>query len=114
MAFCVNGTEGVKVAVETVALPLVVRFTVMMPATWTLPLLTVKVLPVMVAGSIGSLNVAVMAVLRETPAAPLAGLTDVTEGAVASVVVPVVKVQLKGAARGVPVVSFAPVVMVAV
>jgi len=69
----------------------------------------VKVVPVMVAGFIGALNVAEMSVLTATVVARFAGTVDTTEGGGA-----VVNVHTKLAASGAPVGSFAPVVMVAV
>ena len=68
-----------------------------------------KVVPVMVAGFIGTLKVAEMVVLTATAVARFAGTVDTIVGGGA-----VVKVHTKLAARGAPVGSFAPVVMVAV
>jgi len=62
-----------------------------------------------VAGFIGSLNVAEIAALTATAVAPLAGIVEVTVGGTA-----VVKVHTKLAASAAPVGSFAPVVIVAV
>jgi hypothetical protein len=61
-----------------------------------------------VAGFIGSLNVAETAVFTKTPVAEIAGIVEITVGA------PVVKVHTKFACRGLPAGSVAPVVMVAV
>ena len=62
----------------------------------------------------GSLNVAVSAEDVETFVALLVGLVALTVGGVVSGAVPVVKVQLKGAARALPARSLMPVVSVAV
>jgi len=70
---------------------------------------TVKVDWVMVAGFIARLKVAETRVLTGTAVAPFSGTVERTVGAAE-----VVKVQTKLAARGAPVGSFAPVVIVAV
>jgi hypothetical protein len=62
-----------------------------------------------VAGFIGSLNVAEIAALTATAVALLAGIVEVRVGGTA-----VVKVHTKLAASAAPVGSFAPVVIVAV
>jgi len=69
----------------------------------------VKVVPVMVAGFMASLNVAEMGVLTATRVARFAGTVETTEGGGA-----VVNVHTKLAARAAPAESCAPVVMVAV
>jgi hypothetical protein len=69
----------------------------------------VNVAALIVAGFMGSLNVAEIVVVRAAPVAPLAGTVEMTVGGGA-----VVKVHTKLAARGTPVGSFAPVVIVAV
>jgi hypothetical protein len=63
----------------------------------------------MVVASIGTLNVAVTVELSATAVAPFSGTVETTVGAAA-----VVKVHTKFAAKGAPVGSFAPVVIVAV
>jgi hypothetical protein len=69
----------------------------------------------MVAGFIALLKVTVMAVpVRGRFVAPFAGTVATTVGGEVSLLVPVVKFQVKGAARGFPARSRAPVVMVAV
>ena len=70
---------------------------------------TVKVVPLMVAAFMASLNVAEIAVLTAAAVAPFTGMVEITVGDA-----PVVKVQTKLAASGAPVGSFAPVVIVAV
>ena len=70
---------------------------------------TVKVVPLIVAAFMASLNVAETRVLTGTDAAPFAGMVEMTVGGAA-----VVKVHTKFAASAAPVGSFAPVVMVAV
>jgi len=70
---------------------------------------TVKVVPVMVAAFIGTLNVAETRVLTGTAMAPFTGTVDITAGGGA-----VVNVHTTLAASGAPVGSFAPVVIVAV
>src|SRR6202140_4675934 len=82
----------------------------MVPATGVAPgPVTVKVVPLMVAAFMISLNVAEMVVLTATPVAPFAGTVETTVGGAA-----VVNVQTKLAASGTPAGSFAPVVIVAV
>jgi len=83
---------------------------VTVPATGVAPgPVTVKVVPVMVAGFMASLKVAETSVLTATEVARFAGTVDTTAGGGA-----VVKVQAKFAARAAPAGSFAPVVIVAV
>jgi len=80
------------------------------PATGVAPgPVTVKVVPLMVAAFMTSLNVVEIAVLTATAAAPFAGTVEMTLGGGA-----VVKVHTKLAASAAPAGSFAPVVMVAV
>jgi hypothetical protein len=69
----------------------------------------VNVVALIVAASIGTLNVAVTVVLLATPTAPFNGVVETTVGGGA-----VVKVHTKLAARGAPAGSLAPVVIVAV
>lgn len=68
-----------------------------------------NVVPLIVAASIGTLNVAVTVVLLATPTAPFNGVVEITAGGGA-----VVKVHTKLAASGAPAGSLAPVVIVAV
>src|SRR6202790_4465973 len=77
---------------------------------------TVKVVLLMVAGSIASLNVAVITVFGHTPAAPTAGATETTVGGGGGghEVGAVVKVHTKLLASALPNSSFAPVVIVTV
>ena len=86
-----------------------------MPRTGTAaaPEVSVNVVAVRVAGSIGSLNVALACPFMETPLAPLTGLTERTVGVVA-IDPRVVKVQERLAASATPVELRAPVVIVAV
>src|SRR5579863_9365314 len=70
---------------------------------------TVKVVPLIVAAFMASLNVAEIVVLTATPVAPVTGTVETTVGAAA-----VVNVHTKLAASEAPAGSFAPVVMVAV
>ena len=80
------------------------------PATAVAPgPVTLKVVPVMVTGFMGTVKVAEMGVLTATAIAPFAGMVEATVGGGA-----VVKVQTKFAASGAPVGSFAPVVIVVV
>jgi len=74
----------------------------------------VKVVPVIVAGSIASLKVAVVFPLMATPLAVSAGFVELTVGAVASAVVPVVKVHTLLATKALPARSVTAVVIVAV
>jgi hypothetical protein len=69
----------------------------------------VNVVPLIVAGFIGSLNVAETAILSAAAVAPLTGIVETTVGGAA-----VVKVHTKFAASAAPVGSFAPVVIVAI
>src|ERR1041385_8667706 len=75
---------------------------------------TLKLAVLIVAGSIASLKVALMAWLIATPVAALAGTVELTVGGVVSRAAPVVKLQLKPAASGLPARSLAPVLIVAV
>ena len=82
----------------------------MVPATGVAPgPVTVKVPALMVDAFIGALNVAETRVLTGTAAAPFTGTVETTVGGAA-----VVKVHTKLAASAAPVLSFAPVVIVAV
>jgi hypothetical protein len=93
---------GVKVAVGPAK--------VTPPATGVAPgPVTVKVVPLMVAAFMASLNVAETRVLTGTAVAPLAGTVDTTVGGAA-----VANVHTKLAASGTPAGSLAPVVIVAV
>ena len=80
--------------------------------------LTVKLPALIVAGAISSLNAAVIAVFVATsavgPGIVVTGTVDVTMGRVVSGAIPVVKVHTKLLANAMPVVSVAPVVIVAV
>src|ERR1700682_3488547 len=82
----------------------------MVPATGVAPgPVTVKVPALMVDAFIGALNVAETRVLTGTAAAPFTGTVETTVGGAA-----VAKVHTKLAASAAPVLSFAPVVIVAV
>ena len=69
---------------------------------------------VIFAGSIASLKVAETFLLMATPLSPFTGFVADTVGAVVSLAVPVVKLQLKLLASSTPVRFLAPVVIVAV
>jgi hypothetical protein len=69
----------------------------------------VKVVPLIVAAFMASLNVAEIVVFTATPVAPFTGTVETTVGAAA-----VVNVHTKLAASEAPVGSFAPVVIMAV
>jgi hypothetical protein len=73
----------------------------------------VKVVVLIVAGFIASLKVAVTAVLGHTPAVRFGGVTEITVGGTHGLA-PVVKLQTKLSTSGLPNVSWAPVVIVAV
>ena len=73
-----------------------------------------KLVVEIVAGFIGSLKVAVIAVLLATAVAASAGTVNVTVGRVVSGSAAVVKVHTKFVARPLPARSLAPVVTVAV
>src|SRR6266513_6029581 len=75
---------------------------------------TLKLAVLIVNGSIGSLNVALMVWLIATAVAPLTGTVKLTVGGVVSGIAPVVKPQPKSAASALPARSLAPVVIVAV
>jgi hypothetical protein len=94
--------DGVNVAV------LPAKVTV--PATGVAPgPVTVKLVPLMVAAFMASLNVTEIVVFTATAGAPFAGTVEITVGAAA-----VVYVHAKLAASEAPAGSFAPVVIVAV
>jgi hypothetical protein len=77
------------------------------------PDVTVNVVVVMEAGFIASLKVAVTTVLGQMPVARLGGVTESTTGGAQGVLL-VVKLHTKLLANGLPKVSVAPVVIVAV
>jgi hypothetical protein len=75
----------------------------------------VKVVVLIVEGSIASLKVATTTVLGHMPLAPLGGVTEITVGGPDEhVVLPVVKLHTKLLANAMPFASVAPVVIVAV
>src|SRR5438046_767619 len=75
---------------------------------------TLKLAVLIVNGSIGSLNVALMVWLIATAVAPLTGTVKLTVGGRVSGTAPVVQPQLKSAASVLPGRRVAPVVIVAV
>ena len=105
----VKGVPGGNAKV-TVA-PLVV----ILPVTGLFALsLSVTVSAVTVAGSTGSLKVAVRAEDIDTFAAPLVGLVALTVGGIRSGAALVVKVQIRGLAMALPAKSLMPLVSLAV
>jgi hypothetical protein len=84
------------------------------PETGVAPCVKVKLVAVIVAGSIASPKVAVMFLLMTTPVAVSAGSVEVTVGAVASAVAPVVKDHVLLAAIALAAMSLNPVVATAV
>ena len=87
----------------------------MVPVTAVVPgPVKVKVVPLIVAGSIAVLNVAEIFWLVGTFVAPLTGIVEMIVGALVFAVVPVVKVHTKFAASVLPPALIAPVVTVAV
>lgn len=84
------------------------------PEIFALPLLTINVSVLIVEGSIGSLKDTVIGAEAPPRLVPLAGVVDTTVGGVVSGAVPVVKLHGAFAAKGLPAISFTPVVMVAV
>jgi hypothetical protein len=82
-----------------------------MPDTGVAPCLSVNVDVVIVEGSIASLNVAEISLLRGTAKT---GLVETTRGGVVSGIGPVVKRHTKLTAKAWPDASLAPVVIVAV
>jgi len=98
--------DGPKVAVS----PLYVT----VPDTLFPPELTVNVESVIVEESIASEKVAVIAVFTATLVAVLAGVVELTVGAVVSSSDPVVKDQIYSDSRAFPAKSLAPVLMLAV
>ena len=88
----------------------------MLPATAALEEVTLRlnVVPVIVVGSIASLNVTVTVEFTGTPEVPFAGDTAVTVGATASALAVVVKLDAVVAARALPAASLTPVVTVSV
>src|SRR5580765_5404997 len=85
----------------------------MLPGTSVVPCLRVKVVVLMVEGSIASLKVPAIWLPMATPVARLAGTAALTVGAVVSDMTPVVKLQTKSAVIGLPARSLAPAVRVA-
>src|ERR1022692_2451610 len=77
------------------------------------PCCRVKVEPLIVVGSIGSLKVTVRLLPVATPPVPFAGLVETATGRVVPTVAPVVKSHTKLLATALPERSLAPVVMVA-
>ena len=75
---------------------------------------SVRLLPVMLSGSIASLKLRVTAVLVAIPVAPARGSTAVTVGRVVSGAALVVKLQAKGAASALPAASSTALLIVAV
>jgi hypothetical protein len=96
---------GSKVATEPVE--------VTDPETGVAPCFKVKLVAVIVAGSIASLKVAVRFLLTTTPVAVSTGSVELTVGAVVSVAAPVVKLHVLLAANALPAKSLNPVVIVA-
>ena len=88
----------------------------MLPATAALEevTFTVNVVPLIVVGSIASLNVTATAEFTATPDAPFVGETAVTVGATASALAVVVNADVACAASALPAASFTPVVTVSV
>lgn len=100
---------GVKVATFPVPAYATVPGTAVVPGP-----VRVKVLPVMVRGSIASLKIAATCVLIATPVAPQLGLVEITVGAVVSGARAVVKPHEKLATIALPAKSLTPVVTVTV
>lgn len=93
----------------------VVPLRVTTPDTAPVPPLTKNVAPLIVVESMAVLKVAEIAASTAISLEVSAGTVDVTVGGEVPPVVPVVvKVHVKSLASGVPVASFAPLVMVAV
>ena len=88
-----------------------VPVTLMLPAAGGF---SMKVVASTVAGRTGSLKVAEIAEKIGTPVSPLLGLVVLTVGSVVSGAVPVVKVQTRLVAKGLPVRLLIPVVSVTV
>jgi hypothetical protein len=109
VALAVRLALGVNVAIVHPELQVTVPVTLVVPGP-----ASVKVNVLIVAGSIPVLKVALTAWLMFTPVAALSGAVEVTVGAVAFEVVPVVNVQAKVLASALPARSLAPVVIVAV
>ena len=104
--FGASGALGINVTV--------VPLRVTVPTTEPAALLTVMVSALTVVVSSASLNVAVMTELMATPVALATGEVETTVGEVVSPDIPVVKLQVKVVASGVPEVLLAPLVIVAV
>ena len=77
-------------------------------------LVILKLVTVVVNGSIGSLNVALILALIATFAEPFVGVAKLTTGGIVSLPAPVIKEKMKLAAIGLPDRSLTPVVIVAV
>jgi hypothetical protein len=104
--FRARAVDGVKVAVEAAY--------VTTPSTGVVPgPVNVNVEPLMVAGFIASLKVAVATVLEQTPVVAVGGVSEITVGGTQAVAA-VVNVHTSFAARALPNMSFTPVVIVAV
>src|SRR2546428_237901 len=82
------------------------------PATGVVPCIRVKVVVLIVEGSIASLNVAMMVWSSRTFVVSLAGPVAARTGAVESGATPVVKLQLMSLVSGLPARSLAPVLIV--
>ena len=82
----------------------------MIPGT---PGVTVKVVVLTDEGFIASLKAPVMTALEQTPAEPLAGVSEITVGSGLHPLAAVLKLHTKSVARALPKVSRTPVVMVA-
>src|ERR1044071_7214095 len=109
MVLAARGLNGLKVAVTPAY--------VTVPITGVVPCCKVKVMVVVVKGSIASLKVAAIFWLTGTPVAAIAGTVKLTIGAVVSRAASVVKLQIKSLAPEVsalPARSLAPGLILAV
>jgi len=97
--------DGVKVKIVLLASG------VMVPVT---PGVTVKVVMLIVEGSIACGKVTATRVLGHTPTEPLGGVSEMGGAGGRHGLAPVVKVHTKSLARALPNISLTPVVMVAV
>ena len=86
----------------------VVPVYVTVPDTGVVPRFKVKVVVVIIDGSITSLKVAVMILFRATSVAAFAGSVEITVGGVTSAEAPVVKLQKKSLANALPDWSLTP------
>jgi hypothetical protein len=110
MVLNTSGDVGVRVAVLVAALYETVAGTSVSVSEFV----SETVEPLIVAGSIGSLNVTLTASLIPTPTAPFNGVTDMTVGAVVSGALPTENADENAVVSELPAMSFTSVVTISV